>query len=214
MNNIYENNMRFLPLFKFIDKYKKLLIIMITLIVLSAISLFIFFQIKNTNNIKAAEFYSQWEAESSKSEPNMKILDEIFTNIETKYSGTGYYKTVLLNKANLELNQEKLGNALESFNKLIKITNGFNGNKIYNKISRISAARILLTNERYDDALKMISSYSSSDTNAFIHELTGDILLKQNKIQLAIDQYQIASQKYSDESSRSIVEIKIANIGE
>ena len=60
----------------------------------------------------------------------------------------------------------------------------------------------------------MISSYSSSDTNAFIHELTGDILLKQNKIQLAIDQYQIASQKYSDESSRSIVEIKISNIGE
>ncbi len=60
----------------------------------------------------------------------------------------------------------------------------------------------------------MISSYSSSETNAFIHELTGDILLKQNKIQLAIDQYQIALEKYSDESSKSIVEIKIANIGE
>ena len=66
MNNVYENNMRFLPLLKFMDKYKKLLIILITLIVLSALSLFIFFQIKNNNNIKAAEFYSQWETESLK----------------------------------------------------------------------------------------------------------------------------------------------------
>ena len=59
----------------------------------------------------------------------------------------------------------------------------------------------------------MIEKYSSSDTNAYIHELTGDILLKQEKTNLAKDQYEMALVKYSDQTSKSIVTMKISNIG-
>ena len=65
--------------------------------------------------------------------------------------------------------------------------------------------------EKYDQALNMLEKYSTS-SNALIHELVGDILKKQNKIDLALEQYNIAKEKYDDEASISIVSMKIANI--
>jgi len=61
--------------------------------------------------------------------------------------------------------------------------------------------------------LSMIELYSSGATNGYIHELTGDILAKQNKNELAIAQYELASEKYNDETSQSIISMKIANLG-
>ena len=100
-----------------------------------------------------------------------------------------------------------------NFKKLIDLTDGFNGNKIFNKMSRVSSARILLSLERYDEALEMIKEFSSSNTNGYIHELTGDILVKQEKNDLAKAQYDIALKKYSDETSKSIISMKIASTG-
>ena len=42
--------------------------------------------------------------------------------------------------------------------------------------------KITSSMEKHDEALEMIDLYSSSDTNGYIHELTGDILLEQGKI--------------------------------
>jgi predicted negative regulator of RcsB-dependent stress response len=98
------------------------------------------------------------------------------------------------------------------FSKLVKLTNGINGNKLYNKLARVSAARLLFANTNYDEALIMIEKYSSSSTNAYIHELTGDILMKKDSISLAKEQYQIAKEKYIDEASLSIISMKLANI--
>ena len=80
-------------------------------------------------------------------------------------------------------------------------------------MARISAARILIDLERYDESLQKIEIYSSTNTNAYIHELIGDILLKQQKNDLAIEQYNLASEKYTDETSRSIISMKIASVG-
>ena len=45
-----------------------------------------------------------------------------------------------------------------------------------------------------------------------IHELLGDILTKQEKIDLAKDQYLLSKDKYTDEASTSIVSMKISNL--
>ena len=113
----------------------------------------------------------------------------------------------------MDAKSNEFNQALENFNILIDLTDGFGGNKIFNKMARVSAARILLTLDRYEEALKMIDTYSSNATNGYIHELTGDILVKQNKSNLAIAQYELAAAKYSDETSKSIILMKIANIG-
>ena len=57
--------------------------------------------------------------------------------------------------------------------------------------------------ERYDEALSMIEKYFLGETYAPIHELAGDILFKQGKVNLAINQYEAAGEKYTDQTSKS-----------
>ena len=212
MNNVYENEMRFAPFLKFIDKYKNLLILLVVLLVGTVTYFVVNNQIEKKKSEQAALVYKEWLVEISQENPNNENLNNLLDKFLNDYKNTGYTQLALLSKANFDANSNNYMDSLDNFKKLIEITNGFNGNKIYNKIARVSASRLLLSMENYDEALKMIDLYSSSDTNGYIHELTGDILLEQGKIDLAISQYEKAANKYSDESSQTIVAMKISNI--
>ena len=213
MNNVYENNMRFVPFLKFLDKYKKIIVAIFILVILAITFFIISKQIEKQNNEEASVLYSEWLEELSNENPNLDNLNTILNQLLEDYKNTGYTKLALLSKANMDAKSNAFNQALENFNILIDLTNGFGGNKIFNKMARVSAARILLTQDRYEEALKMVDTYSSSGTNGYIHELTGDILVKQNKNNLAITQYELAAAKYSDETSKSIISMKIANTG-
>ena len=212
MNNVYENEMRFAPFLKFIDKYKNLLILL-AVILLGAVTYFVVNnQVEKKKSEQAALVYKEWLVEISQENPNNENLNNLLDKFLNDYKNTGYTQLALLSKANFDANTNNYMDSLDNFKKLIEITNGFNGNRIYNKIGRVSASRLLLSMEKYDEALEMIDLYSSSDTNGYIHELTGDILLEQGKIDLAISQYEKAANKYTDESSQTIVAMKISNI--
>ena len=213
MNNVYENNMRFVPFLKFLDKYKKIIVAIFILVILAITFFIISNQIEKQNNEEASVIYSEWLEEISNENPSLDNLNNILNQLLKDYKNTGYTKLALLSKANIDAKSNEFNQALENFNILIDLTDGFGGNKIFNKMARVSAARILLTLDRYEEALKMIETYSSSGTNGYIHELTGDILVKQNKNNLAIAQYELAAAKYSDETSKSIISMKIANTG-
>tara|TARA_Y100000996_G_scaffold272946_1_gene214890 strand:+ start:306 stop:950 length:645 start_codon:yes stop_codon:yes gene_type:complete len=213
MNNVYENNMKFLPFLKFIDKYKKIIIAISVLLIVAIAYLIVSNQIEKQNNEEASIVYSNWVEELSNETPNEDNLNTILNKLIKNYKNTGYTKLALLGKANFDANLNKPEEALKNFNTLIDLTSGYGGNKIFNKMGRVSAARILLSEDRYAEALKMIEVYSSSTTNGYIHELTGDILIKQNKNDLALAQYELAANKYLDETSKSIISMKIANIG-
>ena len=213
MKNEYENNMRFLPVLKFFDKYKKLIISLFIIIIIATAYFVISNQVKKQNNENASVIYSLWLKEISVENPDPKNLDSILNQLITEYKNTGYTQLALLNKASLDARNNNVELALINFKTLIELTDGFNGNKIFNKIARVSASRLLLSNGNYEEALSLIELYSSGSTNGYIHELTGDILAKQNKIELAVAQYELASEKYNDETSQSIISMKIANIG-
>ena len=212
MNNVYENNMRFLPILKFWDKYKKI----ISLLVLTLIGLITFIiinkQINKYQSEQAALIYNDWQTELLSEEPNIENLNSLLDEFLKSYKKTGYTQLALLEKANLDAKLKNYDEALYNFNELIMLTDGARDNKIFNKISRVSASRILLSLERYDEALSMIEKYSLGDTNAPIHELAGDILFKQGKVNLAINQYEAAEEKYTDQTSKSIISMKIASI--
>ena len=212
MNNVYENNMRFVPLLKFIDKYKNVIILVAVLLVGSIAYFVIDNQIEKNKSEQASIVYKEWLQEISQENPNNDNLNKLLDRFLNDFKNTGYTQLALLSKANLDAKLNDYEESLDNFKKLIQITDGFSGNKIYNKIARVSAARLLLSMDKFDDALSMIDVYSSSDTNGYIHELTGDILLQQDKIDLAISQYKKAEKKYNDESSRTIISMKIANI--
>ena len=212
MNNVYENNMRFVPFLKFIDKYKNVLILVAVLIVVSIAYFVVNNQIEKNKSEQASMVYKEWIQEISLENPDNDNLNKLLDIFLDDFKSTGYTQLALLSKANLDAKSNDYEGSLNNFKKLIKITDGLNGNKIYNKIARVSAARLLLSMDKYEDALSMIDLYSSSETNGYIHELTGDILLQQDKIDLAITQYKKAEKKYNDESSRTIISMKIANI--
>ncbi len=212
MNNVYENDMRFVPFLKFIEKYKNILILLAVILVGAVSYLVVNNQIEKKKSDQAALVYKEWLEEISQENPDNESLNNLLHKFLKDYKNTGYTQLALLSKANLDANSDNYKDSLDNFNKLVEITNGINGSKIYNKIARVSASRLLLSMEKHDEALVMIDIYSSSDTNAYIHELTGDILLEQGKIDLAISQYEKAANKYTDESSQTIIAMKISNI--
>ncbi len=213
MNNVYENNMRFVPLLKFLDKYKKSIIFILSLVLVAATYFVISNQISKQNHENAAKIYKNLLLEIELEDQDIEKINDLVQNLLTDYGKTGYTQVALLKKASLDANNKNFSSALKNYYDLISITDGFNGNKIFNKLARVNAARIHISNQEYDKALNLIEKYSSSSTNAYIHELTGDILVKKNKNELALAQYELASDKYSDEASKSIISMKIANLG-
>ena len=213
MNNEYENNMRFLPILKFFDKYKKVIILIILTIIISIGYFVLSNQAKKQNNEKASLIYTEWLKEISLESPDTIKLNNMLEQLLVEFKNTGYAQLALLNKASFDARNNNIELSLMNFKKLVELTDGYNGNKIFNKIARVSASRLLLSNGQYDEALSLIELYSSNATNGYIHELTGDILAKQGKIELALAQYELASDKYNDETSQSIISMKIANLG-
>ena len=213
MNNEYENNMRFLPILKFFDKYKKVIILIILTIIISIGYLVLSNQAKKQNNEEASLIYTEWLKEISLESPDTIKLNNMLEQLLAEFKNTGYAQLALLNKASFDARNNNIELSLMNFKKLVELTDGYNGNKIFNKIARVSASRLLLSNGQYDEALSLIELYSSNATNGYIHELTGDILAKQSKIELALAQYELASDKYNDETSQSIIAMKIANLG-
>ena len=212
-NNVYENNMKFLPLLKFLEKNKKIIISIFLIVVFIIGYTIVNNQLTKKNNSEASKIYTSFFNEISSENPDYELLEQTLNNLLESYGNSGYAQIALLNKASLDARNNNFEKSLNNFQKLVSITDGRNGNKIYNKIARVSAARILSSEKKYDEALDMIEKFSSESTNGYIHELTGDILLKQNKIDLSLAQYNKALEKYNDETSKSIISMKIANLG-
>ena len=210
MNEIYDNDNRFSAMQTFFNKYRTLLIsTVIALIVAFGIS----FSLKAVSKInveKAAIVFNEWADFLSRDDT--ANAEKSFDNLMSSFSKTGYAKIALLDTATKEASEGKTTEALDKFTLLIELTDGYGGNKIYNKLARVNSARLLASENELDKALSLLEKYSSSISNAFIHELTGDILAKKDQSLLAKDQYIRAEELYSDETSKSIVAIKIANL--
>ncbi|MDB9790058.1 tetratricopeptide repeat protein [Gammaproteobacteria bacterium] len=210
MNEIYDNDNRFSAMQTFFNKYRTLLIsTVIALIIAFGIS-FSLKAVSKINDEKAAIVFNEWADFLSRDDT--ANAEKSFDNLMTSFSKTGYAKIALLDTATKEASEGKTTEALDKFTLLIELTDGYGGNKIYNKLARVNSARLLASENELDKALSLLEKYSSSTSNAFIHELTGDILVKKDQSLLAKDQYIRAEELYSDETSKSIVAIKIANL--
>ena len=210
MNEIYDNDNRFSAMQTFFNKYRTLLIsTVIALIVAFGIS-FSLKAVSKINDEKAAIVFNEWADFLSRDDT--ANAEKSFDNLMSSFSKTGYAKIALLDTATKEASEGKTTEAFDKFTLLIELTDGYGGNKIYNKLARVNSARLLASENELDKALSLLEKYSSSTSNAFIHELTGDILAKKDQSLLAKDQYIRAEELYSDETSKSIVAIKIANL--
>ena len=88
MNDIYENNMKFLPFLKFLDKYKKMLIILVILIIFILSFFIISNQLQKGANEKASIIYNDWNEEISQETPSIQNLDIILNQLLKEYPKT------------------------------------------------------------------------------------------------------------------------------
>jgi len=211
MNEVYEHNAGVASVRNFYDKYRNYIVIIATILILSISIVFTINQISKSNNEKAAKIYNDWISQEIETKEGQIISDQLFDKLVNSFKRSGYTKVALLNQASSFARLGEYSKSLENFKLLIEITDGFGGNDLFNKIARVNAARLLYAEENYDSAIQMLEKYSSS-SSPMIHELTGDILRKQQKIQLAKEQYLLAKEQYSDETSISIVAMKISNL--
>ena len=212
MNEVYENKAIITSLRNFYSKHRNLILISIVILILFILSIFIINQVNKSNNNKAAEIYNKWTIQEIETIDGKVLSEQLFDELLNSYKKTGYTRIALLNNAASNIKNNENEAALTNYLALKDLTDGYNGNNLFNKIARINAARLLYDKGDYDQALDMLKKYSSSSSNGIIHELSGDILYKQNKIMLAKDQYLLAKDKYSDELSLSIISMKISNI--
>jgi len=211
MNEVYEHNAGLASVRNFYEKYRNYILVLTAILIIAVSSFIILNQLSKVNNEKAAKIYNDWIAQEIETEEGQMLSDQLFNELVDSYKNTGYTKVALLNQASSYARLGELTKSLEFFKLLIEITDGIGGNDLFNKIARVNAARLLYVDKNYDSALQMLEKYSSS-SSPMIHELSGDILNKQEKNQLAKEQYLLAKEQYSDETSISIVVMKISNL--
>ena len=211
MNEFFENNAALASIRNFYFSYRRILLSVFFGLIFLISAFLLNAKIKENNNAKAAAIYNKWISQQKETSDQKELSDQLFYELTTKYKKTGYAKIAILDQASIKARDGDMEKALKNYKELKEITDGIGGNKLFNKLARINAARILYSQEEYDQALDLLEKYSAS-SNALIHELVGDILKKQNKIELAKEQYYLAKEKYIDEASISIVSMKIANI--
>jgi predicted negative regulator of RcsB-dependent stress response len=211
MNEIFENNSVITRAYNFYNTYRALIIGITAAVVISISVFFALDQINKANNEKAAEIYNEWASQEIETDNGKKISIDLFNELIESYKNTGYTKLALLNQASSDARNGLNVESLNKFLMLIELTDGFGGNDLFNKIARVNAARLLYADKKYDEALNLLEKYSSS-SSAMIHELLGDILSKQEKTDLAKNQYLLAKDKFTDETSTSIVSMKISNL--
>jgi predicted negative regulator of RcsB-dependent stress response len=211
MNEVYEHNAGLASVRNFYEKYRNYILVLTAILIIAVSSFIILNQLSKVNNEKAAKIYNDWIAQEIETEEGQMLSDQLFNELVDSYKNTGYTKVALLNQASSYARLGELTKSLEFFKLLIDINDGIGGNDLFNKIARVNAARLLYVDKNYDSALQMLEKYSSS-SSPMIHELSGDILNKQEKNQLAKEQYLLAKEQYSDETSISIVAMKISNL--
>ena len=213
MNEIFENNKLATRASNFYSLYRVPIIAIVIILLVSIVLYLSLVQLSKSNNEKAAEIYNKWTIQEIETENGQKTSRDLFNELLISYKKTGYTKLALLNQASIDAKNGLNEESLNKFLMLIDLTDGIRGNALFNKIARVNAARLFYAEEKYDEALNLLEKYSSS-SSAMIHELLGDILTKQDKIDLAKDQYLLSKDKYTDEASTSIVSIKISNLSE
>ena len=206
MVTVRSDEERVLSIINFFKDYKFYILSVIFLVAISVGGYFFSESVKS-NKIQAAKaLYEDWQETSAQ-----EGREQLFQNLTENYSDTGYSHLALLKKGSDLAKENKLQESLNLFYQLKDNSDGFFGNALMNGLARTNIARISISLGNFEDALAVLEKYSN-DEDAYTHELKGDALSGLGKDDLALQQYQSAFEKYSDNGLRNLVELKINNL--
>tara|TARA_B100001057_G_scaffold48610_1_gene43367 strand:- start:3311 stop:3943 length:633 start_codon:yes stop_codon:yes gene_type:complete len=185
----------------------QLYIFSVIFVITISVGVYLFSNNLKTNQIQASKIiYENWQIASSQEES-----DKLFEDLTINFSNTGYSYLALLKKGSDLAKENNLEGSLKVFYQLKESSDGFFGNNLINDIARTNIARISIALGLFEDALSALEKYSN-DEDAYTHELKGDALSGVGSNELAIQQYQSAIEKYTDNGLKNLVELKINNL--
>ena len=206
MVTVRSDEERVLSIINFFTDYK-FYILSVVLVITISVGGYFFSEKVKSNQIQAAKvLYEDWQVTLVQED-----REELFQNLTENYSDTGYSHLALLKRGSDLAKENNLEESIDVFYRLKENSDGFFGNSLINGIARTNIARILIALEKFEDALAVLEKYSS-DEDPYTHELKGDALSGAGKDDLALQQYQIAFEKYTDSGLRNLVELKINNL--
>ena len=186
----------------YFNQYKLAIISFLLFVIISVSG---YFYVTNNNkqlNSEAYSLYVQW---------NENKDTALFDKLQGDYINTGFAQLALITRATLLANEGNIDDSLRLLYLVKENSDGFFGNSLMNGIARTNIARISIALGNFEDALKVLEKYSN-DEDAYTHELKGDALSGVGNYDLALQQYQSAFEKYTDNGLRNLVELKINNL--
>tara|TARA_B100000965_G_C19287774_1_gene624453 strand:+ start:83 stop:715 length:633 start_codon:yes stop_codon:yes gene_type:complete len=197
---------RVLSIINFFKDYK-FYILSVVMVITISVGGFFFSESVKSNQIHAAKvLYEDWQVTSIQED-----REQFFQNLTENYSDTGYSHLALLKRGSDLAKENNLEESIDIFYQLKENSDGFFGNSLMNGIARTNIARISIALGNFENALKVLEKYSN-DEDAYTHELKGDALSGVGNDELALQQYQSAFEKYTDNGLRNLVELKINNL--
>ena len=206
MVTVRSDEERVLSIIYFFKDYKFYILSVVLVITISVGGYFFSERVKSNQILAAKVLYEDWEVTSVQED-----REELFQNLTENYSDTGYSHLALLKRGSNLAKENNLVESIDVFYQLKENSDGFFGNSLMNGIARTNIARISIALGNFEDALKVLEKYSN-DEDAYTHELKGDALSGIGNDDLALQQYQSAFEKYTDNGLRNLVQLKINNL--
>ena len=202
---------RLLAIVDFFKHYRNLILSIVISISFIGIGAYGIKYTQDSKNNSAAVIYSKWMEAVSAEDANLLDDNLLFDQLIVDYGSTGFAQFAMIKKASALASNSQFDESKIYFEDLIDISSGLFGNSLVNKMSRVSLARILISESNYSEALNAMEGLMAG-SDPLVNELAGDALAGQAKNSLAIEQYNLAKELYDDDASKNVVIMKLNNI--
>ena len=206
MVTVRSDEERVQSIINFFKDYKFYILLIVLGLTISVGGYFLLERVKSNQILAAKLLYEDWQVTSVQ-----EVREELFQDLTENYSDTGYSHLALLKRGSDLAKENNLVESIDVFYQLKENSDVFFGNSLMNGIARTNIARISIALGNFEDALKVLEKYSN-DEDAYTHELKGDALSGIGNDDLALQQYQSALEKYTDNGLRNLVQLKINNL--
>ena len=205
---------RFTAIADFLKRNKNTILVTLAAIALIAVTSLSINAYQAKQNDQAAELYDMWFAGMAEENVNLEKTSSTYNQLQNNFSKTGYAGLARLIKASQFARDGEMNDSLIEFQELLNITSGLFGNDVLNSLARVNIARIEISNQNFASALEALESFNSESEHSMVYEIRGDALSGLGKTKLALDQYNFALQNMTDESQKSLLNIKINQLAQ
>jgi len=205
---------RFTAIADFLKRNKNTILVTLAAIALIAVTSLSINAYQAKQNDQAAELYDMWFAGMAEENVNLEKTSSTYNQLQNNFSKTGYAGLARLIKASQFARDGEMNDSLIEFQELLNTTSGLFGNDVLNSLARINIARIEISNQNFASALEALESFNSESEHSMVYEIRGDALSGLGKTKLALDQYNFALQNMTDESQKSLLNIKINQLAQ